>query len=579
MTVAGLSLLCVCGQANAGGFDSFEGGSTSLGKSIVKPDGKIQMVGYPSFLVQLRKDGTPDPSFSNGGVRFTDVADPVDLLSAGGGSSILVSEDGLRKFKDDGSPDTTFGEGGIARLPAEPVTMRMTAASVQSDGKVVVGAFEEGSTRAVVARFKVDGELDGSFGGDGVIQAGDPSPGHGLVTIQGIGIDSLNRIVVVRGDYSRVEAMRFLPGGIPDPDFGTDGAGYSEQLTGDFYLAGPVNELAVDPDGAFRAYAVYRDSLYYVNNSLFFFNSEGDPSGPPLGVRGQGTGAITETPEGYAHSYQYDSKADLGETPRFVIGVASRTSYSEVFGLRDFPTSPGDAWVNGLTYSSSDDSLIATGVTANGSGTVGAVVKLDARTGAPDPVFGTDGTVLVPRNECSFGIARRLPDTSIGQWQRCRVMPPAVKAKFRFSHARSRRPALRGTVSLSRTDARPEYLDRRITITLPRRLGLRRGHVRKNLTVSDRGTWSDDELVSVTGKKIVVDIVPGPEDDNPVDPSVPADESLKLWFTLKRGALKAVPGKLRRKKLTIQAQAVYSPVEKWYGPNSGSATNRVRPVR
>ena len=136
-----------------------------------------------------------------------------------------------------------------------------------------------------------------------------------------------------------------------------------------------------------------------------------------------------------------------------------------------------------------------------------------------------------------------------------------------------------GTVELSRPDATPEYLNRRIELILPSKLRLRAGRVRKNLFVSDLGAGPADQGVAVGPRKITVNVIPHIDDEGPY-----GGDPLELRYRLKRGALKPIPKKLRRKRLTFRVKARYAltpfgSLAKWNGPNTGSTTTRVRPAK
>ena len=242
-----------------------------------------------------------------------------------------------------------------------------------------------------------------------------------------------------------------------------------------------------------------------------------------------------------------------------------------------------------FSYSNLDDALVASGEASVSDcdeydndcrGFIGAIVKLDAQTGQPVPGFGTNGIVLIPRNFCESGEAPPLAGSKIEPFPRCRVAEPKVKAKFTFSHVRSRRPAVRGIIQLTRSSSDRLFVDRKVTLTLPRKLGLRRGQVRRHLKVSYLGAEPLAQSVRVKGRKIVVASI---ADVTGTDP--PYDEALELRMTLNRGALKFIPKKSRRSRLSFRTEATYTPTPfgstlKWNGPSKTAAsTTRVRPQK
>jgi uncharacterized delta-60 repeat protein len=132
--------------------------------------------------------------------------------------------------------DPTFGTGGKASTTA--FGGDRSSMALQPDGRIVMagGTF----TAFVLARFDVDGTLDGSFG----------SAGNGTVTTSiggqqealGVAVQRDERIVVA--GYSEgddVTVIRYLPDGQPDETFGTGGV-----VTG--LGVGVANDVAIQPD-------------------------------------------------------------------------------------------------------------------------------------------------------------------------------------------------------------------------------------------------------------------------------------------------------------------------------------------
>ncbi|HXJ36207.1 MAG TPA: hypothetical protein VMS22_19415 [Candidatus Eisenbacteria bacterium] len=133
-----------------------------------------------------------DPAASNRYSQGTTVAEgPEREIYVGG-----VGTDGdnhpallLMRLTPGGLLDTTFGMGGIRRIqPGVGSTQSILAqVVVQPDGKVVAyGRTDEGgATRAIVLRLDVDGNLDPSFGTNGLVRLeyGDESfPGGARLT-------------------------------------------------------------------------------------------------------------------------------------------------------------------------------------------------------------------------------------------------------------------------------------------------------------------------------------------------------------------------------------------------------------
>jgi uncharacterized delta-60 repeat protein len=154
---------------------------------LLRPGGKLVAVGtvhdYPFGrgnvgLAQYDTDGSLDSGFGGGDGLASAVsirqatsaalAPNGQIAAAGGWESFSAA-----RFNSDGSLDKGFfGEGAL--FPGYKGTARLAyAVQVQSDGRVVaagsVGDDVTGAADFAVARFDTEGQLDESFGGDGMV--------------------------------------------------------------------------------------------------------------------------------------------------------------------------------------------------------------------------------------------------------------------------------------------------------------------------------------------------------------------------------------------------------------------------
>lgn len=134
--------------------------------------GGIAAAGSDAELVQLRTDGTPDPSFGNAGaVRFDYVANSSNSVLAvapqadgsliAGGFGLATSNDdyltSLARVSAKGVLDTSFGTNGVVAMK---LVGGVTALGLQADGKILVcGGFISPRKRLIV-RFLENGTLD-----------------------------------------------------------------------------------------------------------------------------------------------------------------------------------------------------------------------------------------------------------------------------------------------------------------------------------------------------------------------------------------------------------------------------------
>ncbi|MDP9135218.1 MAG: hypothetical protein M3N56_10385 [Actinomycetota bacterium] len=169
----------------------------------------------------LAAQGEPDPSFSQDGKLVLPVGEA-------GGSARAVAVDSksritLAGYVDDrgprgrdfavvrllpdGNPDPSFSGDGIATLDASVVAGaddQANALALDKSGGVIVagGASNGAGTDFAIARFAAGGELDQSFGGDGVVTR---DIGGGDDVADGVAIDSAGRIVVAGDDSASAD--------------------------------------------------------------------------------------------------------------------------------------------------------------------------------------------------------------------------------------------------------------------------------------------------------------------------------------------------------------------------------------
>lgn len=152
--------------------------------------------------------GELDPTFGTGGKVELQLAPGVSTLGLGPvmqGNRIVVGShtggnDGrfaVTRFTRNGRVDASFGDGGTVEFGLPDLSLRAMAVGVQPNGRIVQSGYAFGDTgkvRLVVVRYTADGELDTTFGTDGVRLVGFPNttyanPGN-------LAIDRRGRIVV-----------------------------------------------------------------------------------------------------------------------------------------------------------------------------------------------------------------------------------------------------------------------------------------------------------------------------------------------------------------------------------------------
>lgn len=178
--------------------------------------------------------GDLDPDFGDDGVAvtwFEDGAYTEDVAVATDGSIVVVGASAgpsmngeltVVRYLPDGDLDVSFGSDGIVTTPIGPTGVdEARAVAVRPNGSIVV-AGSDGRTAFGIARYLADGTLDATFGGDGIVRT-DVTPGDDVPHDAAIQPDG--RIVVVgqSGRTPRFTIVRYRPGGSLDRTFAGDG--------------------------------------------------------------------------------------------------------------------------------------------------------------------------------------------------------------------------------------------------------------------------------------------------------------------------------------------------------------------
>jgi uncharacterized delta-60 repeat protein len=215
----------------------FPGGSDAHAVAI-QPDGRIVVVGAaagPSgrgafAVARYELDGTLDAAFGDGGTVTTSIA-------GGGGEarSVAIQPDGrivvagtdrdrqhfaVVRYRANGALDPSFGGNGIVRtnFPGTPEDVAYDLA-IQPDGKIVaVGAAGLEQMGFQLVRYRRDGSLDPGFGTGGRVV----SRYHGAVA-RSVALQANGRIVVAGYQPGGLALARYRPNGRLDRSFAGNG--------------------------------------------------------------------------------------------------------------------------------------------------------------------------------------------------------------------------------------------------------------------------------------------------------------------------------------------------------------------
>jgi uncharacterized delta-60 repeat protein len=219
---------------------------------VIRDNGKIVMTGsttdyndYKILLIQLNENGTLDESFGVNGVVVQKVS-PATGYFEDFGYALTLQNDGkilvagrsyddqyrnmpvIVRFTENGELDTTFGVNGVASIPVIGIDNDFDGILLQDDGKIIAsGHYESGLSyfTMLVVRFNTDGTLDITFGDNGIFNTS-----FSNVDDEGfdIAINSDNKILVagftatVGYNFSML-LMQLDSYGVLDPAFGNGG--------------------------------------------------------------------------------------------------------------------------------------------------------------------------------------------------------------------------------------------------------------------------------------------------------------------------------------------------------------------
>lgn len=218
----------------------------------------------------LAAPGALDPAFGPGGAAFADFSagnDAGNAIALQSDGKILVAGEttsgswdfGIARFLDNGQLDPGFGTNGVTNANVGLFDAAVGVTEL-ADGRIVVGGSglltEGGGNRDyAIARFLPDGMPDSSFGSDGMV----------TVDIAGVGFNDHAHAMLVQPDGAILLAgsgdgpidepagfaiIRVTPAGVLDDTFGTGGITRTEIGTRG---SGEVRSLALQADGSIIA--------------------------------------------------------------------------------------------------------------------------------------------------------------------------------------------------------------------------------------------------------------------------------------------------------------------------------------
>jgi uncharacterized delta-60 repeat protein len=205
-------------MAQAGGLDPTFGNNgivttanTGVNSAALQSDGKIVVAGsvanaqnfQQGGLLRYTSNGVLDSGFGTAGkvlmaVGTTDAGAAFAVGIQPDGKIVTAAPDGIQltifRFNTNGTSDNTFGTNGSAAITAAGLFLAPASGGIalQSDGKIVI------ATRDIVARLLANGQLDSTFGSNGVA----PSATVGGVGGTSVAILSNGQILIGSGNVT-----------------------------------------------------------------------------------------------------------------------------------------------------------------------------------------------------------------------------------------------------------------------------------------------------------------------------------------------------------------------------------------
>lgn len=204
----------------------------------IQADSKIVAAGFGApggttspLIVRFNSDGTLDTSFGDGGKI------PDNTPFAGHVYDVVIQPDGkivvagdrasdfaIARYLSNGTIDTTFGGGdGFVQVGISGVDAAR-ALALQKDGKIVVVGYSNGSLTASMVRLLPNGDLDTTFGTNGVV--GPTNFSQTSARFLRVKIQNDQKIVVagyIDTGSNNLFVARYMSDGSLDPFFGSAG--------------------------------------------------------------------------------------------------------------------------------------------------------------------------------------------------------------------------------------------------------------------------------------------------------------------------------------------------------------------
>jgi hypothetical protein len=553
------------------------------------PDGSMFVLGnawmcgdvYLDVFFKLKADGTADESWSDGGFKALPENVAAWSTAVRGGRLAYAFGGKVFRFAPEGLPDSTFGDDGEVSLQIPFGSRTINDIAVDSQGRTLLVAAAGSPQKLTVARLGADGELDDTFGEDGVANPMVPEDAFGQQGFR-IATDGEDRVVVAGGHDGFV--IRLGADGTPDSSFGpaNDGISHADVPLLTVHLA----EVYTGPDDGIQM------SIYGVNRGgigssycdygygMSAVDSEGSPLPSPISEFScSSTASYPVTRNGILRTAIAGSNAYRGEGPNFYAAIGT-----EAQGwARRVSIGPAGGRADAIEYQAATDRLIVSGMAFGGDCSFGhcpgnrrmAIVAFDAGTGEPAEDFGKGGVAYFPRTKCRFG---SVGVALIPAWKKCRVTPPSIQGFARIGGRAN--PSLTVNARFTTLPEQPGGMGQRLNIGLPKQLRLKRPLTPGRIAVRDPAVD-----VTIKNRRVILTYWPEPA-EWPEIQAGQENEAFAFKLRFKRGTFKPLPRRVATWKMKVPVRVVGLPgipgnptfdsnQANWYAPNHTSTVLRV----
>lgn len=359
--------------------------------------------------------GDPDISFGNNGIATAVVSEDTNT-----GVSVAIQDDGkiveagytntdnswhtdflVVRYDSDGNLDTSFGSNGVVITDLGGNTDKCDSMAIQPDGKIILAGWTDylgTDNYFAVVRYNTDGSLDTSFDSNGIVTT---SVGSADGQAHSVGIQGDGKIVVAgtadNGSNDDFAVVRYNSDGSLDTSFSGDGKVMTP--IGSSNDDGRSRTLAIQSDGKIIVTGFSKNSSNSSDVAVVRYDTDGS-----LDTSFDSDGIVTTDVENGA---DYGRSVAIQPDGKIVVaGVSSDTSYCDDFIVLRYNTDGSPD----TTFNS--NGIVKTDLGGEFDGANSLAIQSNGKivaTGEVDNVSGTEMDFALVRYTASGSL-----DTSFG---------------------------------------------------------------------------------------------------------------------------------------------------------------------